>query len=298
MSAWLSLLLSLFLTFSPPLVVTISDFHAEGYSDRVEIFWQTASEIGNAGFNLHRATSEAGPFTKINPVLIPGEGDPITPASYQFTDSNVEPGMTYYYKLEAIDQDGQSQWYGPIPATTPAPTATPTSTSTPTSTATPTPTSTATPAPTATTTPTPTGMPTPVPSATPAGYPVASPTTQPSATATRQPPTSSPTRPPRVTASPTTTPPQPTSPPSATQPPATPTATASPSATPTVTATPGPSPTPTPTPFPTVPPPQPSHLPNLCVQTLSYSWLIAGVAVLLVLVTGFVVLMARGRGEP
>jgi hypothetical protein len=33
--------------------------------------------------------------------------------SYAFTDSDVTPGTTYYYKLEEIEIGGASNWYGP-----------------------------------------------------------------------------------------------------------------------------------------------------------------------------------------
>jgi len=327
-SAWLGLLLSLFLILSPPRVVTITDFHAEGHSDRVQVFWETATETDNAGFNLYRDTSPGGSFgLKLNGTLIPSQVPPGSPvgASYQFTDSNVEPGVTYYYKLEAIDLGAHSQWHDHIAsATVPADTTvTPTSTSTPTTTVSPSPTDTPVPTvsgsptpyvpatapgggtatPTSTTTGTPAASSTPTATGTPAITP--SPT-QPGPGVTPSPSAISPsaTRPPGATAPPTK-PPAPgatwTPPAVVTPPPAGPTSTAGPmpsaTRTPAPTAPPIPSPTPTPTSFPTVPPQQPSPLPGICVQALSYGWLVAGAAVLLVLVAAFAVLMARGRRE-
>ncbi len=308
MNAWLLCLSCLLLVLSPPRVVTFMDFHAEGRSGAIEVFWETGSENNNIGFNLHRATLEAGPFTKIT--FISSQGDTITGHSYQFTDNNVEPGIRYYYKLEAIDRNTQSQWHDVIasavatPADTPTPTSTSTPTTTPAPTATPSATPTATGTPTfSTATPTATAAPTrtftPSPSATPAAYPGPATATPPPASAT---PSPTRTRLPVATGTPIS----PSVVPTGTGTPVTPTVTpASPAPVATETpppTAPGPSPTPagpSQTAFPTVPPSQPSSLASLCAQSLSYVWLIAGAAVLLALAVGFIGLMARGRrGEP
>jgi len=315
---WLCLALVLTLVLRPAGVVTIASFYAQGYADRVEVFWETASEIDNAGFNLYRDTSPTGSFgLKLNSVLIPSQVPPGSPfgASYQFTDSNVEPGVTYYYRLEAIDLQGHSQPHNELAsATVPA-----AATVTPTFTPTPTPSPSVTPTlPGATTTPTDTPTASPAPTAT------ASPTTAPSVT-----PTPSVTAPASVTPTPSVTAPasvtpaasatrrpgataSPTSPPLS----ATPTLLPLPSVTgtalpasplPGVTETPvptspGPSPTATqsgpsvtPTSFPTVAPVQPAPLSGLCVRSVSYIWLIAGAALLLAVTALFAVLMTRRR---
>ncbi|MBU1877449.1 MAG: hypothetical protein KJ734_00715, partial [Chloroflexi bacterium] len=224
MSSWFIYVLVLFLALQPPSVVTLSDFHTVGHESSIDIVWETASEIDNAGFNLHRATAEGGPFSQINPQFIPSQVPPGSPvgASYQFTDGNVEPGVTYYYKLQSIDLGGNAQWNGPIsgattgaaPTETPTPTATATATLPPTATNTPTPTvptATATPNDTATPTPTGTRTATPSPTATQPGYPGPG-----TATATRTPAPTVTVRPPTATATatrrPGTTPP-PISPP-------------------------------------------------------------------------------------
>jgi len=303
---WLCLALVLTLVLRPAGVVTIASFYAQGYADRVEVFWETASEIDNAGFNLYRDTSPTGSFgLKLNSVLIPSQVPPGSPfgASYQFTDSNVEPGVTYYYRLEAIDLQGHSQPHNELAsATVPA-----AATVTPTFTPTPTPSPSVTPTlPGATTTPPDTPTASPAPTAT------ASPTTAPSVT-----PTPSVTAPASVTpAAPATRRPGatafPTSPPLS----ATPTLLPLPSVTgtalpasplPGVTETPVPTspglsptatqsgPSVTPTSFPTVAPVQPAPLSGLCVQAVSYIWLIVGAALLLAVTALFALLMTRRR---
>jgi hypothetical protein len=86
-------------------------------ADRILLAWQTGTEVDNAGFNLHRATSADGPYAKLNDALIPAEGDPESGASYTYTDTDVVKGVTYYYKLEDVDIHGVSTFHGPVSAT-------------------------------------------------------------------------------------------------------------------------------------------------------------------------------------
>ena len=72
----------------------------------VVIAWETASEMDTAGFNLFRADQETGPFEPVNEGLIPGAADPITGGSYEFVDSNVTAGTSYYYQLEEVELSG------------------------------------------------------------------------------------------------------------------------------------------------------------------------------------------------
>ncbi len=72
----------------------------------VVIAWETASELDTAGFNLYRGDEETGPFVQVNEYLIPGSTDPITGGSYEFVDTDVTGGETYYYQLEEVEQSG------------------------------------------------------------------------------------------------------------------------------------------------------------------------------------------------
>lgn len=78
--------------------------------------WSTASELDTVGYNLYRADSASGIFTKINPSFISASPDPQTGGSYSFHDPNVIPGKTYFYELEAISENGQGERHGPITA--------------------------------------------------------------------------------------------------------------------------------------------------------------------------------------
>jgi len=78
------------------------------------IEWSTASELDTVGFNLYRSDNPEGPFEIINASLVPSSADPMTGSDYEYEDSFVTPGQTYYYRLEDVDMDGGATHHGPI----------------------------------------------------------------------------------------------------------------------------------------------------------------------------------------
>ncbi|MFN2286470.1 MAG: hypothetical protein ACK2UQ_18790 [Anaerolineae bacterium] len=87
----------------------------------VALSWETASEVGAAGFNVYRAeVSGTGvpvsdisgdDFVQINAALIPAEGDELVGAAYRFEDDDVAPGRRYAYRIEEVEWDGQATLY-------------------------------------------------------------------------------------------------------------------------------------------------------------------------------------------
>ena len=74
----------------------------------VTVAWSTASELNTAGFNVLRGTSAGGPFTRINPEIIPASNDPLVGGSYAYTDTQVSLGQTYYYRVEEVEFGGDT----------------------------------------------------------------------------------------------------------------------------------------------------------------------------------------------
>jgi hypothetical protein len=112
-------------TPSVPTAVTLASFTAVGGEDAVTLQWETASELDNLGFHVLRgATPEAAQVTRLTEALIPsqapGSGEGF---AYEWSDSDVVAGTTYYYWLEAVDTQGGSALHGPVSATMQAPTA-------------------------------------------------------------------------------------------------------------------------------------------------------------------------------
>ncbi len=106
-----------------PTYVDLEYFNATGTAEGVQLTWKTTSEIDNQGFNVYRALSADGHYTKINSGLIPsqGMGSP-SGAEYTFLDKSTIGGVTYFYWLEDIATEGyQTEMHGPRNSVSAAP---------------------------------------------------------------------------------------------------------------------------------------------------------------------------------
>jgi hypothetical protein len=109
--------------------VILNYFRASSQSDGILIEWETSSEANSDGFYILRSLRQNQDFTRINIFFLSdseaGEG-----VFYSYLDDQVVNGNVYYYKLEAIDQDGSSELFGPVTVGYKLQTATPTLTGT------------------------------------------------------------------------------------------------------------------------------------------------------------------------
>jgi len=96
--------------------VALAYFGTRSDNGVITLDWTTANEIDNLGYNIYRSKSQDGEYKRINTDMISAKGSPFAGASYSFTDENVTPGATYYYKLEDIDVDGLNAFHGPVMA--------------------------------------------------------------------------------------------------------------------------------------------------------------------------------------
>lgn len=96
-----------------PTAVSLASFSAVDREGYVEVEWTTASEPGNAGFNIYRSTSEHDQKRKLNQALIPARGNELEGAAYSFEDYDVARGDKYYYWFEAVSPDGKTEMNGP-----------------------------------------------------------------------------------------------------------------------------------------------------------------------------------------
>ncbi|OPZ80386.1 MAG: hypothetical protein BWY77_01101 [bacterium ADurb.Bin431] len=98
------------------LPVELTEFIAHFNGRGVLVKWVTASETENFGFQLFRAEEEQGRYERINPAIIEGAGTSSSEHSYEYLDTEVIAGTTYYYKLMDVDYSGQMAWHGPVTA--------------------------------------------------------------------------------------------------------------------------------------------------------------------------------------
>ncbi|GAB4400778.1 MAG: hypothetical protein OHK0052_24320 [Anaerolineales bacterium] len=83
-------------------------------SAAVTIEWSTATELDTAGFHLYRAESADGFPQRVTSELIPSAADALTGGEYQYQDSGLLGGKTYFYWLEDVSMQGATKRHGPI----------------------------------------------------------------------------------------------------------------------------------------------------------------------------------------
>ncbi len=85
-----------------------------GQAAPIVIEWSTETEVNTAGFNVFRSEQRDGVYTQVNTALIPSSPDPLLGGRYSFSDTQVEVGKTYYYKLEELETTGNRVTYDRI----------------------------------------------------------------------------------------------------------------------------------------------------------------------------------------
>jgi len=115
-----------------PASVTLIYFRAATQADgSILVTWETATELNSLAYQIYRAQSQNGPWDRMvdQQAAIGG----VTGASYQYLDSDVTPGTTYYYLLAEVETDSSviryDTWIASATAGTsnvPTPTPTPT----------------------------------------------------------------------------------------------------------------------------------------------------------------------------
>ncbi len=96
-----------------PLPVELSSFTAKVNNGKVELKWQTATEVNNYGFQVERANGDSD-WEKIG--FVEGHGNSNSPKSYSFTDV-VNGSGKYSYRLKQIDVDGSFEYSNVVEVT-------------------------------------------------------------------------------------------------------------------------------------------------------------------------------------
>jgi hypothetical protein len=93
-----------------PQVISLTGTGTAAVAYSVDLTW-TPSSSSYSGFNVYRGSQSGGPYTKVNPSLIP---------SASYTDSSVAAGDTYYYVATEVDTTGmESAYSSPVSAVIP-----------------------------------------------------------------------------------------------------------------------------------------------------------------------------------
>lgn len=103
----------------PPTAVILVGFGATANRQAVNLAWTTGTEMNNAGFNLYRSATLAGPQNKVNGGLLRAAGEGVSGADYHYVD---QPGYgVFYYWLEDVDYTGRTTLHGPVAVTVKSP---------------------------------------------------------------------------------------------------------------------------------------------------------------------------------
>jgi Secretion system C-terminal sorting domain len=90
------------------LPVELKSFVGRVEGNNARLFWETATEINNVGFEIEKSTNQTA-FSKIG--FVKGVGNSVQFNSYNFIDNNFE--KTAYYRLKQLDMDGKFS-YSPV----------------------------------------------------------------------------------------------------------------------------------------------------------------------------------------
>lgn len=88
---------------NPPLPVELASFTASSVEGKVNLSWETATEVNNYGFEIERK-SDGTEFEVVGQIL--GAGNSNTTRAYSFVDEGISAGK-YSYRLKQIDIDGK-----------------------------------------------------------------------------------------------------------------------------------------------------------------------------------------------
>jgi hypothetical protein len=96
-----------------PLAVTVASFAARPVAHGVLLRWHTGTEADLLGFHVYRARGHS--WRGISS-LIAAKGS-VSGASYRFLDKTAKRGVSYRYRLKAVNRDGTAAWFGPVRVT-------------------------------------------------------------------------------------------------------------------------------------------------------------------------------------
>lgn len=90
-----------------PMPVKLISFEGNYDSNRITLKWSTAWEEQNEGFEIQKGT-DAVNFYKIG--YVEGNSTTSLKSVYQFTDSEIQLGKDFYFRLKQIDRDGTFEY--------------------------------------------------------------------------------------------------------------------------------------------------------------------------------------------
>jgi len=95
-------------------VVVVTRFEAYENGGQVVVEWETASEVGTAGYYVYRSGKGTNRQVQVNGDLVPALMGEAQGGSYRIPDVTARRGLEYSYQLEEVELLGTRQRYGPF----------------------------------------------------------------------------------------------------------------------------------------------------------------------------------------
>jgi hypothetical protein len=99
---------------SGELAVFLTGFDASGMKGKVKLNWRTESEIDNAYWLVERSIDPQASWQQVT--MVQGQGTKPTPTEYEYIDDGMAKDGEYFYRLIAIDGEGEQMVFGPVSA--------------------------------------------------------------------------------------------------------------------------------------------------------------------------------------
>jgi len=87
--------------------VELNYFNADIRNCGIDLFWETASETNCFGFNIERKVINEEIWNSVG--FIKGNGSSHSTHNYEYTDTKVQYGITYQYRLVQVNEDGTQE---------------------------------------------------------------------------------------------------------------------------------------------------------------------------------------------
>jgi hypothetical protein len=95
----------------------LSSFSLSPQRSGVLVQWETAQEVGTAGFHLERLDPATGQYARVTEVLLPSVFPHLYGGIYNYVDAGAAPHGTYTYRVVEVEQTGAEVIHGPYEAT-------------------------------------------------------------------------------------------------------------------------------------------------------------------------------------
>ena len=99
------------LTIDTVTAVTFASVSATRTGTGVVVRWRTGTEADLLGFQIYRSRGHS--WQRITRSLIAAKGS-VAGASYRYLDKTARRGVSYRYRIKAVNRNGTTAWFGPM----------------------------------------------------------------------------------------------------------------------------------------------------------------------------------------